>query len=117
MTILVTGATGTVGRNVVDQLIKRGADVRALFLRHGVALTLAGLVLGIGAALLLTPIMSALLYGVAPTDPVTYAASGEARNATTSPTSSGVPNRPAGTCMSAPACASSGTERNRAVSM
>ncbi|WP_316234386.1 NmrA/HSCARG family protein [Bradyrhizobium sp. SZCCHNR1098] len=30
MTILVTGATGTVGRHVVDQLIKRGADVRAL---------------------------------------------------------------------------------------
>ncbi|MER9326571.1 NmrA/HSCARG family protein [Mesorhizobium sp. M0488] len=30
MTILVTGATGTVGRNVVDHLIKRGADVRAL---------------------------------------------------------------------------------------
>jgi uncharacterized protein YbjT (DUF2867 family) len=30
MTILVTGATGTVGRNVVDQLIKRGADARAL---------------------------------------------------------------------------------------
>ena len=29
MTILVTGATGTVGRNVVDQLIKRGADARA----------------------------------------------------------------------------------------
>ncbi|MBB4001234.1 SDR family oxidoreductase [Aurantimonas endophytica] len=30
MTILVTGATGTVGRNVVEQLISRGADVRAL---------------------------------------------------------------------------------------
>ncbi|MDV2983827.1 UNVERIFIED_CONTAM: NmrA/HSCARG family protein [Methylobacteriaceae bacterium AG10] len=30
MTILVTGATGTVGRNVVDQLLTRGADVRAL---------------------------------------------------------------------------------------
>jgi len=30
MTILVTGATGTVGRNVVEQLINRGADVRAL---------------------------------------------------------------------------------------
>lgn len=29
MTILVTGATGTVGRQVVDQLVKRGADVRA----------------------------------------------------------------------------------------
>ena len=30
MTILVTGATGTVGRHVVEQLVRRGADVRAL---------------------------------------------------------------------------------------
>ncbi|SEL06807.1 Uncharacterized conserved protein YbjT, contains NAD(P)-binding and DUF2867 domains [Sphingomonas palmae] len=30
MTILVTGATGNVGRNVVDQLVQRGADVRAI---------------------------------------------------------------------------------------
>jgi uncharacterized protein YbjT (DUF2867 family) len=30
MTILVTGATGTVGRHVVAQLVGRGADVRAL---------------------------------------------------------------------------------------
>ncbi|AJR23375.1 NmrA/HSCARG family protein [Sphingobium sp. YBL2] len=30
MTILVTGATGNVGRNVVDQLVRRGANVRAL---------------------------------------------------------------------------------------
>ncbi|WP_419898968.1 SDR family oxidoreductase [Roseomonas sp. USHLN139] len=30
MTILVTGATGQVGRNVVQQLAKRGADLRAL---------------------------------------------------------------------------------------
>jgi len=36
-------------------------------------LTLAGIVLGIGTAMFLTPIMSALLYGVAPTDPATYA--------------------------------------------
>ncbi|TVX92396.1 SDR family oxidoreductase [Paenibacillus agilis] len=30
MTILVTGATGTVGRHVVDQLLRRGQKVRAL---------------------------------------------------------------------------------------
>ena len=30
MTILVTGATGNVGRHVVDQLVRRGANVRAL---------------------------------------------------------------------------------------
>ncbi|NKK80657.1 SDR family oxidoreductase [Rhizobium leguminosarum] len=30
MTILVTGATGNVGRQVVEHLLKRGADVRAL---------------------------------------------------------------------------------------
>jgi uncharacterized protein YbjT (DUF2867 family) len=30
MTILVTGATGTVGRHVVEQLVSRGADTRAL---------------------------------------------------------------------------------------
>jgi predicted permease len=51
----------------------QSGDVHALFLRHGLALTLAGLVLGVGVAMLLTPIMSALLYGVAPTDPITYA--------------------------------------------
>lgn len=30
MTILVTGATGTIGRQIVEHLVKRGADVRAL---------------------------------------------------------------------------------------
>lgn len=30
MTILVTAATGRVGRHVVDQLVKRGANVRVL---------------------------------------------------------------------------------------
>ena len=30
MTILVTGATGTIGKHVVEQLVQRGAEVRAL---------------------------------------------------------------------------------------
>ena len=30
MTILITGATGTVGRQVIEQLVRRGADIRAL---------------------------------------------------------------------------------------
>ncbi|MBP1989752.1 SDR family NAD(P)-dependent oxidoreductase [Paenibacillus eucommiae] len=30
MTILVTGATGTVGRHVVDQLVEKGVEVRAI---------------------------------------------------------------------------------------
>jgi hypothetical protein len=50
-----------------------GGDVRGLFVRHGVVLAITGMVLGVGAAVLLTPVMSALLYGVAPTDPITYA--------------------------------------------
>ncbi len=48
-------------------------NVLGLFLRQGLALTLTGVVLGIGVAVLLTPVMSALLYGVGPTDPATYA--------------------------------------------
>ena len=48
--------------------------VRRMFLRHGLWLTSAGIALGIGAALVLTRVMSALLFGVGRLDPVTYAA-------------------------------------------
>ena len=51
----------------------QSGDVRRLFLRQGLTLSFAGTVLGIGAALLVTPVMSSLLYGVGPMDPVTYA--------------------------------------------
>jgi putative ABC transport system permease protein len=47
-------------------------DVRRLFLRHGLLLTGAAIALGIGVALPLTRVMSALLFGVRPMDPVTY---------------------------------------------
>ena len=49
-------------------------DVHRLFLRHGLLLTLTGIVVGLAAATLLTPVMSAMLYGVDPTDPATYTA-------------------------------------------
>jgi putative ABC transport system permease protein len=49
-------------------------DVRAMFLRYGLGLTAVGIVVGIAAAILLTRVLSALLYGVSPTDAVTYLA-------------------------------------------
>ena len=49
-------------------------DVQRLFLRHGLLLTATGLVLGLVAAAALMRVMSALLFGVSPFDPVTYGA-------------------------------------------
>jgi predicted permease len=51
----------------------RGEIVR-LVLRSGVAMALAGVVLGLVAAASLSRLMSTLLYGVSPADPATYAA-------------------------------------------
>lgn len=50
------------------------ADVRKMFLRHGLWLTTIGIAIGIGIALVLTRVMSAFLFGVGPMDPITYAA-------------------------------------------
>jgi predicted permease len=50
------------------------ADVRRMFLRHGLWLTATGILIGIGVAMVVTRVMSAFLFGVGPTDPVTYAA-------------------------------------------
>jgi predicted permease len=51
-----------------------GREVRAMFVRHGLALSGVGLAIGLVAALALTRLMSSLLFGIAPTDVVTYAA-------------------------------------------
>ena len=50
------------------------ADVGRLVLREGLGLTLAGIAAGLAAAYGLTKLMSSLLYGVSPADPVTYLA-------------------------------------------
>jgi len=48
MTILVTGATGRIGRHLVDQLVTRGADVRALVRDPATANLPAGIALAQG---------------------------------------------------------------------
>jgi putative ABC transport system permease protein len=48
-------------------------DVVRMFLRQGLFLTLAGLVLGVAGALAATRVLSSVLYGIKPTDPATFA--------------------------------------------
>jgi ABC-type antimicrobial peptide transport system permease subunit len=49
-------------------------EVRGMFLRHGLLLTGVGVAIGLVAALGVTRLMSSLLFGIAPTDPMAYAA-------------------------------------------
>ncbi|MBM3789871.1 MAG: FtsX-like permease family protein, partial [Acidobacteria bacterium] len=48
------------------------AEVSGLFVRHALLLTAIGLALGLGAAVGLTRLMSALLFGVDALDPLTF---------------------------------------------
>lgn len=48
------------------------SDVLRLIVRQGMRLTLAGSALGVGGAFALTRVMSNVLYGITPTDPVTF---------------------------------------------
>ncbi len=48
-------------------------DVVAMIVKHGLILTASGLVVGLGAAIALTRLMSAVLYGVSATDLLTFA--------------------------------------------
>ena len=49
-------------------------ELKGMFVRHGLVLTSIGVVIGLGAAAGLTRLMSTLLYGITPLDPVTYVA-------------------------------------------
>ena len=50
----------------------RRSDVRGLVVRQGATLTAIGIVVGLGGAFALTRLMRTLLFGVTPSDPVTY---------------------------------------------
>ncbi len=49
------------------------ADVLRLILKQGMLLTVCGLALGLVAAYVLSRLMESLLFGVSPTDPLTFA--------------------------------------------
>jgi predicted permease len=49
-------------------------QLKGMFVRHGLVLAGIGVVIGLGAAAALTRLLSTLLYGISPLDPVTYAA-------------------------------------------
>ena len=49
-------------------------ELKRMFVRHGLVLSGIGVVIGLGAAAGLTRLMSSLLYGITPLDPVTYVA-------------------------------------------
>jgi ABC-type antimicrobial peptide transport system permease subunit len=49
-------------------------ELKGMFVRDGLALAGIGVVIGLGAAAGLTRLMSSLLYGITPLDPVTYLA-------------------------------------------
>jgi len=67
---VVTGRTHEVGIRMA--LGAQRADVLALFIRQGMVLVLIGVGLGLVGALALTQLMSTLLFGVAPDDPMTF---------------------------------------------
>jgi len=51
----------------------QSGDVLKLVVRQGLMLAIAGIAIGLGAALIITRVMTSLLYGVTATDPFTFA--------------------------------------------
>jgi ABC-type antimicrobial peptide transport system permease subunit len=50
----------------------RHADVVRLIVRQGMTLALVGVVIGVSAAFGLARLISSMLFGVSPTDPITF---------------------------------------------
>jgi ABC-type antimicrobial peptide transport system permease subunit len=72
MSYAVSQRTREVGIRIA--LGAQGGEVRSMFLRKGLTMTVIGVVIGLGGAAALTRWMSILLFEVSPLDPGTYAA-------------------------------------------
>ena len=81
LALAATGIYGVLAGSVAERTREIGtrlalgaqrADVLGLILRQGLVLTLNGVGLGLLAAWVMTRLLTKLLYGVAPTDPLTF---------------------------------------------
>jgi predicted permease len=69
---LVAQGTKEVGIRMALGATPRGIGL--LIVRHGLVIAATGVVLGVGGAFVLTRFMRSLLFGIGPSDPLTYAA-------------------------------------------
>jgi predicted permease len=72
MSYMVSQQTREIGIRMALGAAPNG--ILRLVVSHGLKLTLAGVAIGLGASLALTRFISSLLFGISPTDPITFAA-------------------------------------------